>query len=175
MIWNRIEILKGPQGTLFGRGAQIGAIHLISNKPVNHFQGEFSVGVGNHGQQIYKGMINLPITNNFYSRFAATHVQRDGFVNNTFGGRLNERETTAFRSSFRYYSGENTIMDLMFDYQEDHPGGTAFMSRIYPNQLGQIDVFGETASFERGTDLGLERKIMNLILIFIIISTAILI
>jgi outer membrane receptor protein involved in Fe transport len=159
---NRIEILKGPQGTLFGRGAQIGAVHLISNKPGNYFQGEFSVEGGNYGQKIYNGMLNLPFTDNFYSRFAASYVQRDGFVNNTFDGQLNERKTAAFRSSFRYIHGDNTIMDLMIDYQEDHPGGTAFMSRTYPNQLGQIDVFGGVASFERGADLGLDRKILNL-------------
>ncbi len=158
----RIEVLKGPQGTLFGRGAQIGAIHLISNKPKNYFQGEFSVGMGNHGQQIFNGIINLPITDNIYSRFTGTYTKRDGFLNNTFGGGLNEKKTAAFRASLRYIQNENTIMDLMFDYQEDHPGGTAFMSRTYPNQVGQVNVFGKTASFERGVDLGLERKIINL-------------
>jgi len=159
---NRIEILKGPQGTLFGRGAQIGAVHLISNKPVNYFQGEFSFEAGNYGHKIYNGMLNLPFTDNFNSRFAATYVQREGFVNNTFGGQLNERKTGAFRTSFRYTPGDNTILDLTFDYQGDQPGGTAFMSRIYPNQQGNIDVFGEVASFERGADLGLKRKIIDL-------------
>jgi len=158
---DRIEILKGPQGTLFGRGAQIGAVHLISNKPVNKYQGEFSAEFGNYNQKIYNGMLNIPFTDNFYSRFAASYVQRNGFVNNTFSGQLNERNTGAFRTSFRYIPGESTIMDLVFDYQEDQPGGTAFMSKIYPNQLGKIDVFGETASFERGSDLGLKRKIIN--------------
>jgi outer membrane receptor protein involved in Fe transport len=159
---DRIEILKGPQGTLFGRGAQIGAVHLISKKPVNYLQGEFSAETGNYGHNIFNGMLNVPFSNNFYSRFAASYIQRNGFVTNTDGGQLNERKTAAFRSSFRYIPGEKTIIDLMFDYQEDQPGGTAFMSKIYPNRLGQIDVFGETASFERGSDLGINRKIINL-------------
>jgi len=159
---DRIEILKGPQGTLFGRGAQIGAVHLISNKAESDFQGEFSAEAGSYGQNIYNGMLNIPLTDNFYSRFAASYVERNGFVNNTFGGQLNERKTGAFRTSFRYIPGENTIMDLVFDFQEDQPGGTAFMSKIYPNQQGNIDVFGETASFERGSDLGLKRKIIDI-------------
>jgi len=158
----RIEILKGPQGTLFGRGAQIGAVHLISKKPVNYFQGEFSAQTGNFGNNIFNGMLNIPLADNFYSRFAMSYVQRDGFVKNTFGGRLTERKSAAFRASFRYIPGENTIIDLMFDYQGDQPGGTAFMSKIYPNLLGQINVFGETASFERGSELGLTRNIVNL-------------
>jgi iron complex outermembrane recepter protein len=158
----RIEILNGPQGTLFGRGAQIGSIHLISNKPGSNLHGNFSVGLGNYGQQDFSGVLNLPIANNFYSRFAANYAKRDGFVNNTFGGRLNEKKSAAFRSSFRYIHNDNTSMDLIFDYQEDNPGGTAFMSKTYPNRLGQIDIFSETASFERGQDLGIDRKIINL-------------
>ncbi len=158
----RIEILNGPQGTLFGRGAQIGSVHLISTMPGNSLHGNFSIGMGNHGQQEITGVLNLPITKNLYSRFAARYTKRDGFVNNTFSGRLNEKKSTAFRSSFRFIPSDNTIMDLIFDYQEDNPGGTAFMSRTYPNQLGQVDVFSETASFERGSDLGLKRKILNL-------------
>lgn len=157
----RIEVLKGPQGTLFGRGAQIGSIHLISKKPLNYMHGDFSIGVGNYGQQMYNGMINLPLTHNIYSRFAFTHSQREGFVTNTFGGELNNKQTTALRSSLRYILGEQTIMDLLVDYQEDHPGGTAFMSRTFPNQEGQTDVFSETASLERSTELGLDRKIAN--------------
>ena len=158
----KIEILTGPQGTLFGRGAQIGSIHLISKKPVSNFEGNFSVGAGNLNQQIFTGMINLPISENFYARLAGRYTKRDGFINNTSGGRLNEQKTTAFRSSFRDIHRGNTMIDLMFDFQEDLPGGTAFMSRTYPNRLGQIDVFAQTASFERGTELGLNRKIINL-------------
>lgn len=159
---NRIEILKGPQGALFGRGAQIGAVHIISNKPEKNIKGGFSVESGNYGRKIYNGILNLPFTDNFYSRFAASYIRRDGFISNTFGGELNNQKTAAFRSSFRYISDDNTIMDLIFDYQMDNPGGTAFMSRSYPNQMGQIDVFSGLASFEKGTELGLDRKIVNL-------------
>ena len=157
----RIEILKGPQGTLFGRGAQIGAVHLISNKPNHVLHGKVSLGIGNNGQNIYNAMINLPFTSNFYGRIAATYIKRNGFIDNTFGGGLNERNTGAVRSSFRFISNEKTIIDLLMEYQKDTPGGTAFMSKLYPNQQGQVDVFGDIASFERGPSLGLERNILN--------------
>jgi outer membrane receptor protein involved in Fe transport len=157
----RIEVLNGPQGTLFGRGAQIGAIHIISKKPINVLQGNLAVATGNQGQRSFTAMINVPLTENFYARIAGSFRQRDGFVNNTFGGRLNAQKSAAARSSFRLIPGKNTIMDLIFNYQEDRPGGTAFMSRMYPNQLGRIDVFGKDASLERGNDLGLYRRIMD--------------
>jgi len=157
----RVEVLKGPQGTLFGRGAQIGAVHYISNKPNQMLHGNVSMGIGDHGQNFYNAMVNVPLTDNFFARFAATYSKREGFVQNTFGGYLNERNTAAARASLRYISNDKTIIDLFVEYQHDTPGGTAFMSRIYPNQLGQIDVFGGTASFERGSDLGLERNMIN--------------
>jgi outer membrane receptor protein involved in Fe transport len=160
----RIEVLRGPQGTLFGRGAQIGAVHYISNKPNNGTHGNVSMGFGDHGQSFYNAMVNLPLTDNFYTRIAATYAKRKGFVQNTFGGDLNERNTAAIRSSFRYISNNKTILDLLIEYQHDTPGGTAFMSRTYPNQLGQIDVFGESASFEQGTGLGLKRNVFNVTL-----------
>jgi outer membrane receptor protein involved in Fe transport len=158
----RIEVLRGPQGTLFGRGAQIGAVHYLSNKPNHGLHGNVSMGFGDHGQNYYNAMINLPLSDNLFARLAGTYVKRNGFVTNTFGGDLNERNTAAIRSSFRYISSNKTILDLLIEYQQDKPGGTAFMSKTYPNQLGQINVFGESASFERGSDLGLKRNVLNI-------------
>jgi outer membrane receptor protein involved in Fe transport len=120
------------------------------------------MGFGDHGQNYYNAMINLPLSENLYSRIAATYVKRKGFVQNTFGGELNERNTAAIRSSFRYISNDKTILDLLIEYQHDEPGGTAFMSKTYPNQLGEINVFGESASFERGSELGLKRNVLNI-------------
>src|SRR3712207_7933381 len=47
----RIEVVKGPQGTLFGRGAEIGAMHLIRNRPVNRLSGELKLNYGTHNQR----------------------------------------------------------------------------------------------------------------------------
>lgn len=155
----RIEILKGPQGTLFGRGAQIGSVSLISRKPEPVFNGGFATRLGTYGQQIYNGTMNIPVTETFFSRFAFAHSSNDGFVDNTYGGNLNDKNSNAFRTSLRYLPGSGTIIDMVYDYQEDHPGGTAFMSRTYPNQRGKIDIFDDEASFERGRELGLDRRI----------------
>ena len=56
----QVDVLKGPQGTLFGRGAEIGAINYISKKPANDFSGNISAGIGNYNQKELKGAINIP-------------------------------------------------------------------------------------------------------------------
>jgi iron complex outermembrane recepter protein len=86
----QIEILKGPQNTLFGRGAQIGAIHYISNKPTSNFYGNITAGMGNFSQKEINGAINIPvIKNKLMVRAAGMYDYNDGYIENTFGGNLN--------------------------------------------------------------------------------------
>jgi len=164
MDMERIEVLKGPQGTLFGRGAMIGAVHLISKKPEEVFESNFSLGIGNYGQRMLNGAINVPIMSRLYTRFAFSNNYDEGYIKNTFGGELNQKNSAAFRSSIRYFASNNSIIDLVYDYQKDLPGGTAFKSKIYPNQKGQVGVFDTPASLESGNNLGLERTINNITL-----------
>ncbi|NJL15099.1 MAG: TonB-dependent receptor plug domain-containing protein [Microscillaceae bacterium] len=86
----RVEVLKGPQGTLFGRGAQIGAVHLIQNKAKNELSGELTLGAGNEGQYLANGYINFPIAEGkLFGRVAAIYNKRDGVIENLSGGDLN--------------------------------------------------------------------------------------
>jgi len=96
----RVEVLKGPQNTLFGRGSQIGAIHFISKSPGNDTEGYVSAGIGNFNQKEFKGAINIPvITNRLFVRAAGVYDFRDGYVKNTFGGTLSGKNTLAGRLS----------------------------------------------------------------------------
>lgn len=125
----RVEVVKGPQGTLFGRGAEIGAIHLIRNKPVNYLSGELSVGYGSYNQQLASGYLNTPIIKDkLANRFAFSYDRRDGFIKNMSGGRLNGKNALAFRNSTRLWANDKTIYDLVLDYQHDNYPGTSFKS-----------------------------------------------
>jgi len=76
----RVEILRGPQGTLYGRNATAGAINLITNKPGRKFQGEVNLAVGNFGLKNVEGMVNVPVNDSLALRAVVTSTQRDGYL-----------------------------------------------------------------------------------------------
>ena len=155
----RVEVLKGPQGTLFGRGAQIGAIHLIQNKAKNERAVRLKVGYGNFNQQLINGFVNTPLVEDqLFVRVAGIVNRREGFVENLSGGNLNGKDTRAIRGSLRYLPTQNTVMDLIFNYQKDTPPGTAFRSGVYAPVGGDTSPF-TFADLERGEALGLERTV----------------
>ena len=91
----RVEVLKGQQGTLFGRGAQIGAMHIIQNKAKNETSGAVKVGYGNFNQVLTTGYYNTPlVADKLFFRAAAIYNSRDGFIKNVSGGDLNGKETS---------------------------------------------------------------------------------
>jgi iron complex outermembrane receptor protein len=85
----RVEILRGPQGTLYGRNATGGAINMITNMPTfDGVEGSVDIEVGDYGHQRLKGMLNVPITDNFAIRFAGLQLERDGFIDNLAYGQV---------------------------------------------------------------------------------------
>ncbi len=158
----RVEVLKGPQNTLFGRGAQIGAIHFISKTPDNNTGGYLTAGIGNYNQREIRGAINVPIVKNkLFIRAAGVYDYRDGFVRNTFGGTLNGKNTIASRLSVRYLPARNQKLDLIVNYQKDETPGIAFMSRQFPNMAGDTNIFTYRASLEQGKNLRTGKELFD--------------
>lgn len=164
----RVEVLKGPQGTLFGRSAQIGAVHVITNKPTNEFEAGFEVEFGNFGQFATNGYVNLPIVEDKAAfRVAATYETRDGFVDNTQGRALNGTDSFAVRASLRLKPSEDFTFDLIGHYSKDTPPGTAFKSGVIPalggdtnpNSPASLNTFG---NFLGGDDLGINRDVYDI-------------
>ncbi|MET0661333.1 MAG: TonB-dependent receptor [Steroidobacteraceae bacterium] len=101
----RVEVLRGPQGVLYGRNATSGAVRVITNDVSDEFEGYVSGAYGNYDDRELRGTINLPASETFGVRFAGTVHQRDGFVDNQFdGGRddLNDRDMKMFRGKARW-------------------------------------------------------------------------
>ncbi|PBJ82876.1 TonB-dependent receptor [Lysobacteraceae bacterium NML93-0399] len=156
----RIEVLRGPQGTLFGRGAQIGAVHLIQNKAQNAFGGGFRAGLGNFGETYFTGHLNTPLVDDtLYGRVAVFHQQRDGTIDNLSGGDLNGRDTQAIRGALRWDLGDAGRLDLIVNHQKDTPPGTAFRSGNVPTREGRTDFWDSAADLNRGEGLGLDRTV----------------
>ena len=154
----RMEVMKGPQGTLFGRGAQIGAVHFIQNKAKNETSGELTLGVGNNGQYLANGYVNVPLADNFYARVSGIYNTREGIIENRSGGKLNGKETAAIRTSLRWLPSTKAVVDLIVNYQKDTPPGTAFKSGTYAPTGGSTDPFS-FADMERGEDLFIDRTV----------------
>ena len=101
-LWDveRVEILRGPQGTLFGRNTTAGLIQIINKKP--GFEQEFNVqaGMGGHDHRTLGMTVNLPASDNLAFRFSVYDKQTDGFIDNVLTGkdRGNENSTT-YRAS----------------------------------------------------------------------------
>ena len=116
----RLEVVKGPQGTLFGRGAEIGGINIIRHKPVNEQKGELSLNYGSYNQRQVTGFINTPIIKDkLANRFAFDYDARDGFIKNEAGGRLNGKNALAFRNSTQWWANDDTSVGVVLDYQHD--------------------------------------------------------
>lgn len=157
----RVEVLKGPQGTLFGRGAQVGAINFITRKPKHQFGGYITSGMGNFGHRELQGAVNLPVVENkLLFRVAGIYNYRNGFVENTYGGTLNGKNTSGGRFSARFLPYQNTKIDLVVNYQRENNPGTAFMSKMFPNANMSTDIFQYQASLEQGENLHNKRDVL---------------
>ena len=156
----RIEIMKGPQGTLYGRGSQAGAISFITKKPTDNFGGYITTGMGNYGMMQFGGALNTPVTTDISARVAGLYSYRDGYVKNKSGGTLNDKNTLGgrFSLSFAPQSGKFKA-DLMVNYQKDDNAGTAF---INPN--GVQDIFDYEVYLDRDKEFYNRREVLGTIL-----------
>jgi outer membrane receptor protein involved in Fe transport len=84
----RVEVLRGPQGTLYGRNATAGVVNLISAKPKFHFESKASADISNYGSSRLEGMLNLPLVEDKVAlRLAGAWTKRDGYTTNQLSGK----------------------------------------------------------------------------------------
>lgn len=101
-----IQVLKGPQGTLFGRNTTGGALLVQSHRPTDKLEGMISIGMGNYDQRELTAILNLPASENLRFRVAVKGDRRDGFVRNVLtGNRLGDERSFTFRIGALFTSG----------------------------------------------------------------------
>ena len=142
----RIEVLRGPQGTLFGRNTTGGALSLFTKRPTAKQEGNFAFELGNFDHVRATGVVNLPINDNLRQRFAGYVLQRGGFTKNEFTGNgIDGRNQFSLRSSTRLFIGDSTEMNLMLSAYSENSSRTRETKRqckaipvlgCSPNELG---------------------------------------
>jgi len=115
----RVEILKGPQGLLFGRNATSGAVSATTRRASEEVEGDFTFGLSERNGSTFSGVVNTPITDDLFVRVAGEHVEQQGHVeNHTTGQKMLGTNNDEMRASFHYAGFEETTIDLILDYSD---------------------------------------------------------
>ena len=119
---DRIELVRGPQGTLQGRNAIGGSINLVTNKPTDSFEGKFSATYGNFGQILTEGMINVPLGEDVALRVSAASNNRNGYVGDGF---MNS-DIQGVRARLKVDPAHNLDILLTAEYTRRHEKGPGY-------------------------------------------------
>ncbi len=157
---DRLEVLRGPQGTLFGRNTTAGAIQLISKRPdPEAFAFDADLTVGDFERQDARATVNVPIVDGkMAARFSAMTRNREGWSDEVNSGRdVNDQEVWGARASLRWQPGDATDLLVNFDYfKEDNTAGYALGVQFngidaYPDFDRDLD--GDGDPFTLASDL----------------------
>ena len=131
----RIEVLRGPQGTLFGRNTTGGAINFVTRRPTDSFEGYVELQGENPRGLRANAAINIPLAAGLYQRFAANYINRDGYTKNLLDGSMVDgRNQYTLRSSTRLEPTDTTTVDLTLTYfREDSDRQNAAKSLCTPD------------------------------------------
>jgi len=124
----RIEVLKGPQGTLFGRNAAGGAISIVTNEPSDKFEGKVVARIGNDGEHYENALLNIPISKDMALRVSVLDNQSDGWVKDQANGQhYGKNDDWGSRMVYRWNITPDTRVLLSWDHERlDQPPRPAF-------------------------------------------------
>jgi outer membrane receptor protein involved in Fe transport len=142
----RVEVLRGPQGTLYGRNATAGVVNLISQKPKFTYEAKASVDIGAYNSQRVEGMVNVPLVEDKVAlRLAGAWTKRDGYDDNQItGNRIDGRNLWSTRLSLRFTPTDKLDVNLIWEhFQEDDDrirSGKQLCKRSQPDTIAGLTV-----------------------------------
>jgi iron complex outermembrane receptor protein len=145
---NRVEVLRGPQGTLFGRNTIAGAIQYVTNEPENRFGGYLDVIGGSSDRADVQGALNIPIGDTVALRISGASTQEGGFVHDDYADiERGADRTDEARLKARWTPNDRLTIDLKGQYIHESTNGRAVLvAGVNPNAefVGLAELFGET-------------------------------
>lgn len=148
---DRVEILRGPQGTLFGRNATGGLVHYVTNRPTEEFEGYAELTVGDYSHRKFEGAVGGALTDQLLGRLSIGTNKHDGILENRIGPDLRDADSKAIRLQLQYNPNDDVRINLKTEYSKDDALGNSFDSQAStygPDGLGrylprdEVGVFG---------------------------------
>ncbi|HVS75850.1 MAG TPA: TonB-dependent receptor plug domain-containing protein, partial [Steroidobacteraceae bacterium] len=169
----RIEVLRGPQGTLYGKNATGGAINFITRRPQFHNEGYFTLGAGNYGRQEANGALNgVLIQDKLAARLALTYTKVNGFVHNILPGHPDLEGVNQYgvRLSLLYTPTDDLQLVLRYAKSMQDPQNYAIMDGCVtppiaagcaPGGVGFVGYYRTTTGALSGTPLAADQIAQN--------------
>ena len=176
-----IEVVKGPQATLFGTAASVGAISVATRKPEKDFSAQLKASVGNYSAKGVSGFVTGG-NDLMQGRVAFTYRERDGFIKNIAGDSNSQNpagfkqddmhaiERFSYRPSLRITPNDDVTIDLVYTYEKNDDSGTSFKNGLYAPTGGDTSPYSfvempgspYAESVFGKKDLGVERTVNDL-------------
>ncbi len=131
-----LEVLRGPQGTLYGRNSTGGAVNMMTETAkTDEFSGNLEGQYGDYDHKKINGHINIPLSDRFGVRFAGLWLEREGYTENLYTGNdVDGRDQYALRASFAWEPTDDTTVDLMVSYFEEESTRTRSQKTMCKNE-----------------------------------------
>lgn len=138
----RVEVLRGPQGTLFGRNTTGGLVQFVTVKPQPEFGGYVRGELGSYDRADISGVVNVPVNEQVLARFTAARLHNDGYVSQANGmPKLGNKDTQIGRAQFRFLPTDALTIDLSgtyVDYEDDGAAQVAIKIQEEPAAIGEL-------------------------------------
>jgi outer membrane receptor protein involved in Fe transport len=141
---DQVEVLRGPQGTLYGRNATAGAVDVISSKPTDTFEGEIKGEVGNYSSRRFSGYVNVPLIGDKLDlRIAGSSTDRSGYeYNSETGDAIDGRNLYSTRVTLQFKPNDRFKADLVWEHFDESDNRARSTKQLCTRDPGPSSVGG---------------------------------
>ncbi len=162
----RSEVLRGPQGTLFGRNSTGGLVHFITAKPTQETEGFFDISLGEEGRRRLEAAVSGSLTDKAAGRISAVYNEDDGLLENDMGADARMADDWALRGQLLLDPSEelNILLKAQYAEEDGAPSGWSFdLPSFNPTDFyGYVDADGDPFTISSDYDFSQASEILNL-------------